>query len=450
MSFARYPQYKHSGVEWLGQVPAHWNVIPLKFIANVQTGVAKGKDNSLQETILVPYLRVANVQDGYLDLDTIAEIEIPVDDLPRYQLQKGDVLMNEGGDFDKLGRGHIWDASIEPCIHQNHVFAVRPHGVSPVWLNLITGSQYAQFYFMTRSKQSTNLASISSTNLMELPVVLPPTTEQTQIAAFLDRETAKIDGLVAEQRRLMALLKEKRQAVISHAVTRGLNPDVPMKPSGIEWLGDVPAHWGMVPLAMLANMIQTGPFGSQLHSAEYVDNGTPVINPSNIQNGKLTPDWSCSITPENVERLLQHKLIAGDIVFGRRGEMGRCALVSANEAGWVCGTGSLNVRLSDRADPLFVSIYLRTEYVREWLKLQSVGSTMDNLNTGILGSISVPVPPLDEQTSVAAFLETESAKFDTLTAEAQRAIALLQERRIALISAAVTGQIDVRSAVTSA
>ena len=244
MSFARYPQYKHSGVEWLGQVPAHWNVIPLKFIANVQTGVAKGKDNSLQETILVPYLRVANVQDGYLDLDTIAEIEIPVDDLPRYQLQKGDVLMNEGGDFDKLGRGHIWDASIEPCIHQNHVFAVRPHGVSPVWLNAITGSQYAQFYFMTRSKQSTNLASISSTNLMELPVILPPTTEQTQIAAFLDRETAKIDGLVAEQRRLMALLKEKRQAVISHAVTRGLNPDAPMKPSGIEWLGDVPAHWG--------------------------------------------------------------------------------------------------------------------------------------------------------------------------------------------------------------
>lgn len=111
MSFARYPQYKHNGVEWLGQVPAHWNVIPLKF-ANVQTGVAKGKDNSLQETILVPYLRVANVQDGYLDLDTIAEIEIPVDDLPQVPAPKGDVLMNEGGDFDKLGRSHLG------CIHR--------------------------------------------------------------------------------------------------------------------------------------------------------------------------------------------------------------------------------------------------------------------------------------------------------------------------------------------
>ena len=210
---------KPSGIEWLGDVPAHWKVVPLKFIAKVQTGVAKGKDISGRDTIQVPYLRVANVQDGYLDLDTIAEIEIPADDLPRYRLQKGDVLMNEGGDFDKLGRGHLWEGSIDPCIHQNHVFAVRPHRVSPVWLNAITGSQYAQYYFMTRSKQSTNLASISSTNLMELPVLLPPEEEQQAILSFIADQTTRFDTLTAEAQRAIALLQERRTALISAAVT---------------------------------------------------------------------------------------------------------------------------------------------------------------------------------------------------------------------------------------
>ncbi|MBP6733408.1 MAG: restriction endonuclease subunit S [Chromatiaceae bacterium] len=243
MSFPRYESYKDSGVEWLGKVPEHWAVTRLKFVATVQTGVAKGKDYSNRQKIEAPYLRVANVQDGYLDLQDITTIERPAEDLPRYLLQEGDVLMNEGGDYDKLGRGHVWRSEIDPCIHQNHVFAVRPRLITSEWLNIVTGSSYAQFYFMTRAKQSTNLASISSTNIMELPVVIPPDIERSTIANFLDRETAKIDALIAEQQRLIELLKEKRQAVISHAVTKGLNPDVPMKHSGIEWLGEVPEHW---------------------------------------------------------------------------------------------------------------------------------------------------------------------------------------------------------------
>lgn len=210
---------KDSGVEWLGQVPAHWEVKALKFVATVQTGVAKGKDNTGRETVVVPYLRVANVQDGYLALDDVAEIEIPVSDLPRYLLRSGDVLMNEGGDFDKLGRGHVWRSEIEPCIHQNHVFAVRPHSVAPEWLNTVTSSTYAQFYFMSRSKQSTNLASISSTSIMELPVVLPPSSEQRQLLAFLMRATSQLQSLITEAVLSIELLRERRAALISAAVT---------------------------------------------------------------------------------------------------------------------------------------------------------------------------------------------------------------------------------------
>jgi type I restriction enzyme S subunit len=210
---------KNSGVAWLGKVPAQWNVTRLKFVASVQTGIAKGKDTTGKETITVPYLRVANVQDGFLALRDVATIDIEAEQLGRYRLIPGDVLMNEGGDFDKLGRGAIWHGQITDCIHQNHVFAVRPHGISAEWLNRIISSQYAQFYFMGRSKQSTNLASISATNIMELPVVLPPESEQHAILAFIDSEITKLDSLRDEAQRAINLLQERRSALIAAAVT---------------------------------------------------------------------------------------------------------------------------------------------------------------------------------------------------------------------------------------
>lgn len=210
---------KDSGVEWLGEVPEHWVVKRLKFIATVQAGIAKGKDNSEKDTVEVPYLRVANVQDGYLDLSEVATIEVSTADLPRYLLQPGDVLMNEGGDFDKLGRGHVWHGEIEPCIHQNHVFAVRPHGISSEWLNIFTSSAAAQFYFMGRSKQSTNLASISSSNLMELAVPQPCEKEQRLILDGLHRKTAQVNALIEQTERSIDLLKERRSALITAAVT---------------------------------------------------------------------------------------------------------------------------------------------------------------------------------------------------------------------------------------
>lgn len=220
---------KPSGIEWLGEVPAHWRVVPLKRIAEVQTGIAKGKDHGTRATICVPYLRVANVQDGYLDLGALAVIDIPATELERYALKPGDVLMNEGGDYDKLGRGYVWEGQIDPCVTQNHVFAVRPRSVSPWWLNAITGSAYAQFYFMTRSKQSTNLASISSTNLMELPVVLPPADEQEHILEHIRRQDVSSTTLIRDARESIRLLAERRAALISAAVTgqidvRGLVP----------------------------------------------------------------------------------------------------------------------------------------------------------------------------------------------------------------------------------
>jgi type I restriction enzyme S subunit len=210
---------KESGVEWIGHIPAHWRIVPLKQLATMRTGIAKGKEYFEEELIDIPYLRVANVQDGFLDLSEVHLLRIPVRDVARFALQAGDVLMNEGGDFDKLGRGTVWHGQISPCVTQNHVFAVRPLAVDSGWLAEYTGSAAAQFYFMSRSKQSTNLASISSRSIMELPVPLPPSAEVADILRALQATRNSCLRLIEDAQRTAALLRERRSALITAAVT---------------------------------------------------------------------------------------------------------------------------------------------------------------------------------------------------------------------------------------
>jgi type I restriction enzyme S subunit len=447
MSFSRYPAYKDSGVAWLGELPAHWNVMALKRIADVQTGVAKGKDHGSRNTVAVPYLRVANVQDGYLDLENVAHMEIPAEDLPRYALRQGDVLMNEGGDFDKLGRGHVWDGQIDPCITQNHVFAVRPRNVSSAWLNAITGSNFTQFYFMTRSKQSTNLASISSTNLMELPVILPPESEQQLILNYVADQTGKIDALVAEQRRLMTLLKEKRQAVITHAVTRGLNPDAPMKPSGIEWLGVVPAHWNVIALKRIAD-VQTGVAKGKDHGSRTTV-AVPYLRVANVQDGYL--DLENVATMEiPAEDLSRYALRRGDVLMNEGGDfdkLGRGHVWDRQIDPCITQNHVFAVR-PRTVSSSWVNAITGSNFAQFYFMTRSKQSTnLASISSTNLMELPVILPPESEQQSILTFIADQTARFDTLTTEAQRAIDLLQERRTALISAAVTGQIDVRGAV---
>ena len=210
---------KPSGLDWLGEIPEHWSVWRLKHLADVRGGIALGKNYSSNIVDEFPYLRVANVQDGYLDLQNIKTIELPQQEASNYLLKSGDVLMNEGGDIDKLGRGCIWTGEIAPCLHQNHVFAVRPHKVDPEWLTLWTSTAEAKRYFEMKAKRSTNLASISSSNIGELPILLPPASEQSQIKKFLDRHSGHAEAAQKQLRQSIELLRERRSALITAAIT---------------------------------------------------------------------------------------------------------------------------------------------------------------------------------------------------------------------------------------
>lgn len=208
---------KPSGVEWLGNVPAHWELLPLKFVVEVQTGLTLGKKYEASTHLVQrPYPRVANVQDGYLDLNEITSVQVEAANVARYELRQGDMLMTEGGDFDKLGRGYVWEGQIEGCLHQNHIFAIRSNGrLRPTLLAFLTSSWHGKTYFTSTSSQTTNLASTNATKVKEFPILLPPLHEQQEILKHLDRVSQSHEALI----RSCEHLHEYRSALISAAVT---------------------------------------------------------------------------------------------------------------------------------------------------------------------------------------------------------------------------------------
>lgn len=216
---------KPSGVEWLGDVPAHWEAKRLKEVSLVQTGITLGK--SYGHAILVerPYLRVANVQTGHLDLGKITTVQVPPEEARRSTLERGDVLMTEGGDIDKLGRGCVWQGEIPNCLHQNHVFAVRPRRASllPGFLVALMGSGHGRNYFQITAKQTTNLASTNSTTLGNFPLRLPRLDEQQDILDWIDENADPLDKVVRDAHREISLLGEYRTRLIADVVTGKLD-----------------------------------------------------------------------------------------------------------------------------------------------------------------------------------------------------------------------------------
>lgn len=206
---------------WIESIPEHWKIVPLKHISTVQSGVTLGKNYaSSKATKSFPYLRVANVQDGYIDLSTVTEIALPIREAKNHLLRTGDILVTEGGDIDKLGRGNCWDGQIEECLHQNHVFAVRIlKRVRPEFVALITGVSYARRYFTTTANKTTNLASTNKTKLGNLPVPVPPLSEQDAILDFCNGVKAQYDALISAVSKEIAALKEMKSSLIADAVS---------------------------------------------------------------------------------------------------------------------------------------------------------------------------------------------------------------------------------------
>ena len=437
-----YPAYKPSGVPWLGDVPEQWEVRRLRSIATIVNGGT-------------PSTGVPAYWDGdilWITPDDLGQLE------GRYVADSARRITQEG--YEACGTtlvpsesiaistrapiGHIGVLERTACVNQGCRLLV-PNGSF--------NSDYLYYELTTtRSEleslgQGSTFAELSRGKLGGFLVVIPPVSEQAAIVRYLDHADRRIRRYVDAKRKLIALLEEDKQAIINQAVTRGLDPTVPLKPSGVEWLGDVPEHWKIRTLGQIADSFRTGPFGSMLHQSDYVEGGTPVINPIHMRDGAIVEDPSCSVSKAVADRLSSYRLGPHDLVFSRRGELGRCALVRVRETTWLCGTGSIRVRIEyDGIEPEFLIQALQVRWVGEYLSLVSVGATMNNLNTGILKGVPILLPPIQEQRDILERIGRQSRDIDAAIARAHRQIKLLQEYRTRLIADVVTGKLDVREA----
>ena len=291
------------------------------------------------------------------------------------------------------------------------------------------------------------------------PVTLPPRDEQTKIAMFLDRETSKIDTLVGEQRRLIELLKEKREAVISHAVTKGLNPNDPLKPSGIEWLGEVPEHWMTTSVRNLirrqALTMQDGNHGeSHPKSSEYMPSGVPFLMAGDMGSAGIDLENCSFITEDRAARLRIGPALPGDVLLSTKGaQLGEVAIIPERiDFPFIVLTPQITYYrvMTSEIDRGFLAFVLESSVVQSQLWFHaSIQATRPYVGLTAQRELFFALPPIDEQRAIRKSLETKIGKLDILTSEAERGIELLQERRAALISAAVTGKIDVCEFVSS-
>lgn len=425
MSFPRYLEYKDSGVTWLGDVPGHWDVAKTVRFFKVAMGQTILKEDLIDEG----EWPVFSATDGDHYFGRVNN--------PQVRLAVGDVVIPARG--NSIGAVKIVKepaTTTQTTIYCKNLSAGR---LEPQFVfHYLTGCKDNLFYFTQTAIPQITVGEVGSN-----PILIPPLPEQTAIATFLDRETAKIDALVAEQEKLIALLQEKRQAVISHAVTKGLDPNVPMKDSGVEWLGEVPGHWGVSPLKFLAR-VGNGSTPNRDNPHYWAEDGFPWLN-SSVVNQSEVSEAERFVTPTALKECHLPIIEPPAVLVGITGQ-GKTRGMAAP----LTFTATVNQHVAyikpDR-DCLGVDFLLRVleaAYLHLRTESEGVGSTKGAITCEQLGAWRMPIPGLREQSEIVCFLDAETTKIDTLTAEARTAITLLQERRTALISAAVTGQIDVR------
>ncbi|MCC8446931.1 restriction endonuclease subunit S [Xanthomonas translucens pv. translucens] len=435
MRLPRYGEYKDSGT-WLGLIPSTWAAVRLKWVASVN-------DDVLPETTNTDY-EIEYVDIGSVSLDRGIERteRINFADAPsraRRLVRDGDILVSTVRTYLK---------AIAPVVTPPGNLVVST-GFAVVRPALQLLSRYGKYALQATGfvdeviSRSTGVSypAINASDLVRICVPVPPAEEQSAIAAFLDRETAKIDALIAEQEKLIALLAEKRQTTISHAVTKGLNPNAPMKDSGIAWLGEVPAHWEVKQLRHFAEVLRGKFTHRPRNDPAFYDGGYPFVQTGDI-TGASRYIQSFRQTLNERGTSVSKEFPSGTLVMAIAANIGDVAILTF-PAYFPDSIVGLVPKLGVDLPFLY---YLMTAMKTPMMQTATV-STQLNLNVDQISSLVAGCPPVSEQAAIAAFLDAELERLEALQAEAERGIELLKERRSALIAAAVTGQIDVRGQV---
>jgi len=438
MSFPRYAKYRDNGVEWLGEVPSHWKVMRFQRCVAVAEGQVDPEHVLFSRMSLIAPNHIESGTGRLLSLESATEQGA---ESGKYLCNAGDVV------YSKI-RPSLRKVCIAPeeCLCSADMYPLRPHGdlTNHFLFWLILSEQFSALAVLESERVA--MPKINRESLKAVMLAVPPSSEQSSIVGFLDRETAKIDALVGEQQRLIELLKEKRQAVISRAVTKGLNPHAPMKPSGIEWLGDVPEQWEVLQLGKICRKVADGPH----FSPTYVDEGVLFLSGRNIRVDRWSLEDVKFISVEDCEEFDKSVVPeVGDVLYTKGGTTGIARAVDITERFQVWVHVAVLKLRREIALPDYVALALNSTGSYEQSQLFTKGATNQDLGLTRMVKIYITLPPLDVQTAIVEYLRDETKIIDNLMSEAEHAIDLLQERRTALISAAVTGKIDVRGLAES-
>ncbi|MFH8397670.1 restriction endonuclease subunit S [Streptomyces anulatus] len=426
------------------QLPDGYELVRLGYVARLQNGLTvDAKRDITGDTVTRPYLRVANVQAGSLDLDSVTEITVPRSVARRSTLRPGDVLMTEGGDLDKLGRGTVWRGELEGCLHQNHIFAIRPdpQRLSGEYLAYLTQSLYGRCYFESTGTRTTNLASTNSSKIQSFPLPLPPLEDQRRIADFLDAETARIDLISAQRKYQLSLFAKRGVSLVLSAVS-GLDVSSNRKHSGLDWLGDIPDSWAVMRVSHQYEVL----LGKMLNpERSRGDHLRPYLRNINVQWDRVDVDDLLEMNFPPHERR-RYVLRSGDLLICEGGEPGRSAVWDGSVREIYYQKALHRVRPRGYSSARWLFYCMKAATSQNVFAVEGNSTTIAHLTGEQLRAHQFPFPPREAQDLLVRKLDEWEQESRLIRSRIDRQLALLAERRQALITAAVTGQLDATTA----
>ncbi|CAO5058333.1 Type I restriction modification DNA specificity domain-containing protein [Microcystis aeruginosa] len=432
-----YPTYKDSGVEWLGAIPEHWENWKISHaFQKIGSGTTPSTNRYDYYDGDVPWINTSELRENIIT-DTSVKItnKALLDNSVLNLYSPGTLLIAMYG--ATIGRLGI--LGITACTNQACCALANP---------ILLDTKFVFYWLWMRRNELIILSSgggqpnINQEKIRSIKIPAPPLPEQQKIAEFLDQETSKIDKLITKKERLIELLKEKRTALISHAVTKGLNPDVPMKDSGVEWLGEIPEHWEMVKFSHFIDF-QEGP---GIMADDFKDEGVPLLRITNLKPGYVDIEGCNYLAIDKVEQKWKHfRLLANDLLISCSASTGLVSIVDQKSANSIAYTGIIRLRPArNNIARDFIRVLVGSDFYFTQINQLKTGTTIQHYGPVHLKQIKIPIPPIPEQQKIAQFLDRETSKIDNLITKTRTSIDHLKEYRTALISAAVTGKIDVR------
>lgn len=443
-----YEKYKPSGIEWVGDVPEHWSNVRLKAVFLSERNGIWG-DEPLGDDSDVICIRVADFDRGFDRLSRIDNTvrNIAAKDLERRRLECNDLLIEKsgGGEISPVGRVGIYDWTESRAVCSNFIAQVKPDTTKAESRFLFYN--FKRMYSIrlnSRSiKQTTGIQNLDTYSYFNERVALPPLEEQTPIADYLDKQTARIDKVVAKKKRLVELLKEERLAIINQAVTRGLDPNTKLKASNIDWLGDIPEHWEVKKLKFICSLLKDG---THLPPAR-VPRGVPLLSVRNLVDGRYIQflDDDSQISEEDFDQLEKaFSVKENDIMLAIVGAtMGKTSLVPRMSRFTIQRSVAIFRPIDEIAHFRFLFYFFQSDSFQSILWNNTGFSAQPGIYLGSLANFSCTIPPISEQNVIIQSIETKTGKIDATIAKVKKEIGLLNEYRTALISEVVTGKIKV-------